>query len=139
MEFALKYDGVNLGILAAVFLEADAAEIVAYISSKPLGKYARRIWFLYEFLTGSTLPLQDLTSGNYVDLLDQDQYYTLNPAPKARRQRVNNNLLGNRGFCPIIRRTSTLREFEAMNLRSRCQEVVANYSPQMLKRAMSCL
>lgn len=139
LEFALKYDGVNLGILAAVFANADAAEIVSYVASKPLGKYARRTWFLYEFLTGKTLPLQDLSSGNYVDLLDEEQYYAVSPAPQVRRQRVNNNLLGDHRFCPTIRRTIRLREYEAMDLRSHCQKVVANYSPQMLRRAMTYL
>ena len=45
--------------------------------SKPTGKYARRLWFLYEFLTGKRLPMEDVGKGNYVDLLDPDQYYTV--------------------------------------------------------------
>lgn len=139
LEFALKYDGINLGILAAVLSVADPADIVSYVNSKSLGKYARRIWFLYEFLTGNALPLPDLNRGNYVDLLDPDQYYALTPAVQVRRQRVNNNLLGNRRFCPMVRRTEVLRAFENMNLSERCREVMARYSPEMLRRAMSYL
>lgn len=139
LEFALKYDGVNLGILAAVFARADVGDIVAYIQATPLGKYSRRIWFLYEFLTGNQLPLEDLTKGNYVELLDAEQYYTLAPAPQVRRQRINDNLLGDRRFCPLIRRTDTLRRLEQADLASRCRAVVADYSPTMLRRAMSYL
>jgi len=139
LVFALKYDGINLGILATVFSVADAAEIVSYIQSKPLGKYARRVWFLYEFLTGDLLPLPDLNRGNYVDLLDADRYYALSPAPQVRRQRVNNNLSGSCHFCPVVRRTETLRRLEDTNLAERCREIVARYSPEMLRRAMTYL
>ncbi len=139
LEFALKYDGINLGILATLFPVADSSEIVSYIQLKPLGKYARRVWFLYEFLTGNLLPLPDLNRGNYVDLLAADQYYTLAPAPQVRRQRVNNNLSGNCHFCPVVRRTETLRRLEDRNLAERCREIVARYSPEMLRRAMSYL
>ena len=55
LAFALKYDGVNLAILAALFQQIPAEELVAYIRSKPTGKYARRLWFLYEMLTGDIL------------------------------------------------------------------------------------
>lgn len=44
LEFALKYDGTNLGILSAVFQAAPEAEVLVYVESKPRGKYARRIW-----------------------------------------------------------------------------------------------
>ena len=47
LEFALKYDGVNLGILSTLFETITAEELTDWISSKPTGKYARRIWFLF--------------------------------------------------------------------------------------------
>ncbi len=70
LEFALKYDGVNLGLLARIFKSVSEEDLTDYITSKPTGKYARRIWFLYEFLMGKQLPLSDITSGNYVDALE---------------------------------------------------------------------
>ena len=94
LEFALKYDGVNLGILLALFEAVGQDEIAAWITSKPTGKYARRIWFLYEFLTGRALPLHDLTKGNYIELLEADRYYTTAPGRRVLRQRVINNLRG---------------------------------------------
>jgi hypothetical protein len=139
LEFALKYDGTNLAILASVFKVAPQEEIQLYIASAPRGKYARRLWFLYEMLTGTALPLADLKTGGYIDLLDPDEHYTVTAPRPVRRQRVNDNLLGDARFCPIIRRTDTLRAFEKAELPSRCQKIVANYSPQLLKRAMSYL
>lgn len=100
LEFALKYDGTNLGILVAVFSAAEPSEIVSYIESKPLGKYTRRIWILYEFLKDKRLPLDDLSRGNYVDLLDADHHYVVIPPTQVRRQRVNNNLPGGPQLLP---------------------------------------
>ena len=102
LEFALKYDGTNIAILASLFREVGEQDIFEYVCSKPTGKYARRLWFLYEFLTAKTLPLDDLKQGNYIDLLDPDEYYTVTPARQVRRQRVNDNLLGDSRFCPFL-------------------------------------
>jgi len=139
LEFALKYDGVNLGLLLALFDVAPADEIAAWISSKPTGKYVRRVWFLYEFLTGRELPLPDLTKGNYTPLLEPDRYYTVEPGRRVQRQRVIDNLLGGKDFCPIIRRTEKLAAMEGINLRKRCEEVVTSYPPELLRRALSYL
>ncbi len=139
LEFALKYDGVNLANLASIFKVAPQEEFKAFIESKPRGKYARRLWFLYELLTGSPLPVGDLKTGGYVDLLDPDEYFTVTPARPVRRQRINDNLLGDVGFCPTIRRTETLRKFEEADLTQRCKKVVSAYSPELLKRALSYL
>ena len=87
-------------------------ELVDYIKSKPTGKYARRIWFFYEFLTGHSLPINDLSKGNYLEVLEPDIYYTLSRGEKSQRHRVVNNLLGPREFCPIVRKTEKLGEMD---------------------------
>jgi hypothetical protein len=139
LEFALKYDGTNLAILASLFRAIAMEDVLDYVKSRPIGKYARRLWFLYELLTGKRLPVEDLTKGNYVDLLEPDEYYTTGVARPIRRQRINDNLLGDAHYCPTIRRTDVLRGFEKANLTERCQKIVASYPPHLLKRAMSYL
>jgi len=162
LEFALKYDGTNLAILACIFRAADAGEFAAYVQSRPTGKYARRLWYLYELLTDQRLSLEDLKRGNYVGLLDPKEYYTANlarimltirteggkiveetrhpiPTWQVRRQRIYDNLLGDARFCPMVRRTETLKRFESADLPQRCQKVVAAYPPELLKRALSYL
>jgi hypothetical protein len=139
LEFALKYDGVNLSILSLLFEKIPEKEITSWIASKPTGKYARRIWFLYEFLTERRLALPDLKKGNYVEVLEPDLYYTTIPGLRIQRQRIINNLLGGRAFCPVIRRTEKLDAMEDMNLRDLCGEVVAAYPPELLRRALSYL
>ena len=139
LEFALKYDGTNPAILAGVFQKAAEAEFLQYVRSKPTGKYTRRLWFFYELLTGRKLPIDDLKQGNYVDLLEPTEYYTVTPPRQIRRQRVNDNLLGDIRFCPMVRRTETLRNFEAADLPNQCRQVVSGYSPEVLKRALGYL
>ncbi|NOQ21790.1 MAG: cell filamentation protein Fic [Candidatus Aegiribacteria sp.] len=139
LEFALKYDGINLGILSAVFSVVSASEIAAWIESKPTGKYTRRIWFLYEFLTGQTLPVNDVTQGNYIVLLESDEYYAADPGIRVKRQRVVNNLLGNREFCPVIRRTEKLLSMEEINIHQQCDELLKSYPPELIRRALCYL
>ena len=139
LEFALKYDGVNLGLLAQIFEHVSQEELTAYIKSKPTGKYARRIWFFYEFLTGRRLPLDDISSGNYVDALDSGEYYTVQKGNNSRRHRIVNNLLGTQSFCPVIRRTEKLSQLDSTDLRKRCEEIITAYPPELLRRALSYL
>src|SRR6184192_274626 len=138
LEFALKYDGTNLLILAKLFATAPQGEVTAHVRSKPNGKYARRIWYLYEFLTGNRLSIEDVTVGNYVDLLEPDEYYTAtgNPIP---RQRVRDNLLGNANFCPIVRRTQRLATLESSDLAARCRKIIEGYPVELLRRALAYL
>ena len=135
----MKYDGVNLSSLGIIFDAVAETEIVDYIKSKPTGKYARRIWFFYEFLTGRRLPIEDITNGNYLEALEPDIYYTLSQGRKSRRHRIINNLLGTREFCPIVRKTEKLRRMDQVDFRDRCERIIESYSPQLLRRALSYL
>ena len=139
LEFALKYDGVSLSSLKVIFDAVAEDELIDYIKSKPMGKYARRIWFFYEFLTGRRLPIDDLSRGNYLEALEPDAYYTLPRGGKSQRHRVINNLLGPREFCPIVRKTEKLGEMDQTDFRERCEKIVEPYPPQLLRRALSYL
>ncbi len=138
-EFALKYDGVNLGLLARIFEKVSLEELIEYIKSKPTGKYTRRIWFFYEFLVAKQLPIDDLTSGNYVDALETKKYYTIQNGERSSRHRIVNNLLGPKSFCPIVRITEKLTRLDSSDLRKRCEDLVTAYPPGLLRRALSYL
>ncbi len=138
LEFALKYDGINLLILAKLFATVAREDIASYVRSKPTGKYARRIWYLCEMLTGVRLPIEDLTQGNYVELLDPEGYYT-SPGRAVARYRIRDNLLGDRRFCPTVRRSPKLLQFEASNLGERCRQIMRDYPLELLKRALTYL
>ena len=76
---------------------------------------------------------------NTIELLESDRYYTATPGRRVQRQRIIDNLLGVKGFCPIIRRTKKLAVMEEIDLRKRCEEVVTSYSPELLRRALNYL
>lgn len=138
LEFALKYDGINLEILSEVFNLGNVKELTSWITAKPQGQYTRRIWYLYEWLTGKRLKIDELTSGNYINLLDKDAYYT-SQDQMVSRQRIRDNLLGNAKFCPIIRKTEAMRKFETSDLSEKCRKILAGYPAELLKRAVSYL
>ena len=52
LTFALKYEGLDLAVLKRLFAATGPDAIAEIVRKKPTGGYARRIWFLYEWLTG---------------------------------------------------------------------------------------
>lgn len=138
LEFALKNEGFNLFILKKVLREISATEITAYLKTKPTGKYARMLWYLYEKYNVNQLPLADLNQGTYVNLLDPKQYYTGIPI-RSPRHRIANNLLGNLNFSPLVRRTILLKQFEAKHIEQAAKELAKQYDPALLARAMMYL
>jgi hypothetical protein len=140
--FALKHEGVFLPVLDAYVEKVGAleleAELTASIRAHPTSKYVRVAWFLYEWLTGRTLPVPDLETGNYVQVLNLDRYLG-GPPRRVRRQRVLDNLLGSRAFCPFVRRAEELMSRSAAALREAMETVIASYDPSVLGRALSFL
>ncbi len=137
-EFALKYDDVQMNFFQAVLKRIPVKDIVEFIKSAPNFKYSRKIGFWYEFLTGERLPIEDRPNINYADLIDSKRYFTgLNV--KNSRWRINNNLLGDVGFCPTIKRTNAISEVLELDFFEMLRELTKNYSPEILKRANNYL
>ena len=55
LRFALRYEPVDLGVLAATFVALDAEAVAAWVRTEPSGSYARRAWFFYEYLTDAEI------------------------------------------------------------------------------------
>src|SRR4030065_2544818 len=55
LAFALKREGLNLEVLAALFAVAPMGELTAFVRRSPNGHYARLAWFLFEWLKGTIL------------------------------------------------------------------------------------
>jgi hypothetical protein len=137
-EFALKYDDVQMNFFQAVLKSIPAKDIVEFIKSQPNFKYSRKIGFWYEFLTKERLPIEDRPVINYVDLIDSTRYFTgINV--KNSRWRINNNLLGEVGFCPTIKRTEAISKVLALDFSETLNKISKNYSPETLKRANNYL
>ncbi|CAN0499880.1 unnamed protein product, partial [Phaeothamnion confervicola] len=97
LTFALKYEGLDLAVLKRLFVAAGADEIQAVVQAAPTGAYARRIWFLYEWLMGERLELPDAKAGRYVPVVDPDLQWAL-AGENVSRQRVRDNLPGTPAF-----------------------------------------
>lgn len=75
LTFALKYEGLDLAVLTRLFAATGPDAIAEIVLGKPTGSYARRIWFLYEWLTGNRLDLPDAEGGRYVPVVDPEQQF----------------------------------------------------------------
>lgn len=135
VEFALKYDDLSLDFLKAVFEKMSQQDVETFVNDSPGSKYARRIGFLYEFLTGKELFLKRPVSGNYADLLSEEKYITGNTVKNAR-WRINNNLLGTPGFCPMVRRTRELQLLLGEDIAARIDQLKQGYSQDVFHRAI---
>lgn len=138
LTFALKYEGIDLAVLKALFGTIDSRGIANFVRAEPTGAYSRRIWFLYEWLCDTEIELEDVTRGNFVPLVNDALQYT-GPSRDSRRHRVRNNLPGTREFCPLIRRTDKLDQFIAMNLSQAAIEHIGNTHADLLSRAAAFL
>ena len=138
LTFALKHEGVDLAVLKRVFAASGPAPIEAMVRAAPTGAYARRIWFLYEWLTGRRLGLPNADRGAYPLVVDPNRQYAA-AAVNSSRHRIKNNLPGTPEFCPLVSRTERLDRFIALDLRSRAQDAAAAVPRELLARAAAFL
>ena len=138
LTFALKHEGLDLAVLKRLFATSGPAPIEAMVKAAPTGAYARRIWFLYEWLTGQRLDLPDAGRGAYPLVVDPDRQYAA-AAVTSSRHRVKNNLPGTPDFCPLVSRTDSLERFSALDLPARAREAAAAVPDDVLARATSFL
>jgi len=139
LTFALKWEGVELGILVALFKAVKPEEIAQVVAATPTGTYARRLWLLYEWLTGNRLELSDLGKVKAVPVVDPELQFALAGGPIVSRQKVVNNLPGTPSFCPLVRRTPRLEEYRKAELDRRAREISGRTHPDILARAAAFL
>jgi len=133
LEFALKYDDLNLPFIIEVFKSIKHKNVEEYITSNPNRKYPRIIGYLYEFTVGKPIDV-NINTTNYMDLLDSSRYVTGN-STKVSKWKVNDNLLGGREFCPVIRRTAELNDLLQWDMSGAVAKLRRDYSPEIFKRA----
>lgn len=139
LEFALRYEGPNLEVLALLFAQRGKPEIEAWLSATPVGRYARQAGFLYEFLTGHTLDIPIVPSKTrYIPLLDPAKYLT---GPETRNAKFGLivNVLGDAAFCPTVRNTPYIVEQQSKNLKALAAQTLSRYNKPLLDRAAAFL
>jgi len=139
LTHALRYEGVDIAILSRLFGAIDPADIVAIVTGAPTGAYARRIWFLYEWLTSSRLDIPDAGKIRLVPAIDPELQLALSDGEPSPRHRVLNNLPGTPGFCPMVRRTPTIDAYMERAFDVRARETVGRIRRDLLARAAAFL
>ena len=132
LEFALKYDDLNIAFIKEVFSSVGYKEIAEYVKARPNRKYPRIIGYLYEFTTDKIIDAE-VTTTNYENILDPSKYIT-GDTVKISKWKVNDNLLGTKEFCPVIRRTAELSGLLEWNIREAIENLKDEYSPDIFKR-----
>src|SRR5438128_10204385 len=139
LEFALKWEGVNLSVLAALFKMVGDGESVKMVQSAPTGAYTRRIWYLYEWLTGRQLDIPDPGKVRAVPIVDLEKQFAMLEGTASPRHKIIDNLPGTRAFCPMVRRTPLLEQFVVKKLDQRALEIVGRTHADVMRRAAAFL
>lgn len=140
LGFALKHETIDLLFLKRLFQAVGPEPIEAMVRAGPSGSLSRRAWFLYEWLLGERLDLEDSSRRDYVDVLDSDTYFTGAPV-SSTRHKVRDNLLGTPAFCPVIRRSDALKRLVDAGLaeQASAQVEAEKIHPSVIARAASFL
>ncbi|QWK81464.1 Fic family protein [Ochrobactrum sp. BTU1] len=135
LGFAFRYEGIDLQVLRFLFDAVAPAEIETIVRATPTGAFARRLWFLYEWLTGRQLDLPDPGKVRLVSVLDPDRQYALTNGDPSPRHKVSNNLPGTPAFCPLVRKTPDLLAYSEKSLGDRAREAMGRVRPDLVARA----
>jgi hypothetical protein len=139
LQFALRYEGIDLEVLALLFARTGRTELEDWLRRQPESSFARRAGYLYEWLTGDDLAAAVPPKATYLPVLDEKLQFGVAGGARNTKLKVIDNLPGNRRFCPLVRKTPFLREIVSKDLRRRTQEVLAKYDPDLLRRAAAFL
>lgn len=134
--FALKHEGTDLAIIAALLPHLDPADLLAELAKRPSGGYIRKACYVWERLSGQTL---DGVSGTGVPvkLFDETRHVVSTSSTRDAKWRVDFNGLGSWAMCPSIRRTPAIEAALANDVLKRAREVFSEIDPEMMDRAMA--
>ena len=142
IETAINYQGVRLAYLVPIFEKIDSLGLTLFIKKRPKSVVRRCIWYLYEWLMSEKLEVENSQS-NYAMLLDDRYYFTASNGVKNSRTRIVNNLLGNKKFCPMVRKTKKILSNADKNIMDMAQtqlnRVHSLVSPEQLGRSIEYL
>jgi hypothetical protein len=132
--FAIRNEGLDLSVLERLTHTVDDQEIAQVVKGAS-GLYARRLWFIWEWLSDRRLPIPDLGKVTYAPLLDPEVYVALSEGEKSSRHKVIDNLPGTRAFCPLVRRSAALDDLLKQDLAARARRIVEDAPADLISRA----
>jgi hypothetical protein len=88
---------------------------------------------------GTQLKIPDLTTGNYIDLVDEKLQYAYNKPETSSRHRIKNNLPGVKNFCPMVRKTTELERYIKLDLSQHIKKIIGKIHPDVMARTAAFL
>src|SRR3546814_3825835 len=88
-------------------------------------------------MTGRRRDVPDTAGVQYVPALDPDRYIGRRRPTRSVRHKIDDNLTGVPGFCPLVRRTDRLAEDRIAGLAAEARATMAGADPATLHRAVS--
>lgn len=139
-EFGLKYERLSFELFSRLFHRVDPEDVAAWVRDEPMGRYARRAAFFYEWFTGRQLAVPDTPPNvGYVDAIDAGQYLAAQRPDRVRRWRVNDNLPGSRDFCPMVFLGSQEQRDWLYDVAAGVQSLDDTYGAELLLRSAAWL
>ena len=108
------------------------------VKKEPTSQYARKIWFINEWLMDTTLDIPDLKTGTYVEIVNPKLQFT-GSSINSTRHRIKNNLPGTPEFCPMIRKTEQIENLIAKDLSGSIEKRLDGRDKQLIRRTAAFL
>lgn len=135
--FALKHEGINLGILAQALPLVPEAAMRASYDNSPTGQYIRKACFLWEHFTGQQIQrASEQLRTNYQPLFPVDDYLT-STGHKNTRWKILFNGIGSPDYCISVRRTPAINQLLQKNLLRQAREFTEQLPADILNRTLS--
>jgi len=134
--FALKHEGINLGILAQALESVPAEELLQELAKAPNGVFVRKACYLWEGLTHRRLDYEASVNSRFSPLFDPARYIT-GPTVRNTRWRIEFNGLGSLRYCATVERTSELEALLSLDILGRAKTFMATLSAEMMDRAIN--
>lgn len=134
--FALRYEGINLQLLAEAMPHISGVRLVEALRESPTGQYIRKACFLWEAFCNSELAELPSIGGPYVPLFDPRRYLT-GPVNKNARWRVDWNGIGTLDYSPTVRRTPAIMEGIRSDLLGRTNAFIESLGTANADRALA--
>ena len=134
LTFHLKHEPIHLEMLSRLFDAMDALDLVEWATDEPSSQYAKRAGFLYEWMTGRSLPIGEM-AGNNIDALDSSAVVTATEGKINRRWKVRDNMPGTPAFCPIVRRTESSNRAMSFDCGAALENIDLEFGHDLLVRS----
>lgn len=134
--FALRYEGINLQILAETMPKIAGEDLIARLRESPSGLFIRKACYLWEWFANGELSNLPAIAGPYGDLFDPADYVT-GIVRKDAKWRINFNGLGSAEYCPVVRLTQLVKDGIASDVLGRTKAFLESLGPTNADRTLS--